>query len=235
MLHVSSGSAQPAAFAGDRDHVRREEDREHGGVERRVGPVVPVPGLLVLRSPQRPEVGDPRLDQSSSACPPSAALGEHRPEYVGPVGHQAIDTTVQERLHLVGVVDGPDVHVHARPVRASYQTGGDDGQRPALVGDLEHARPPAGDAAGRRGRGAPGTPPPRRAMPRSRPGRRSGGGTGAADGRRTSRRRPGPRPRARRGTAPAARRRRRLEVDVEARVGEGVEELGQRGHAARSP
>ena len=45
-------------LAGDGDHVRREEDRQHRRVERGVGPVVPVPGLLVLRAPQRAKVGD---------------------------------------------------------------------------------------------------------------------------------------------------------------------------------
>ena len=42
--------AAAGGLAGDGDHVRREEHREHGRVEGRVGPVVPVPGLLLLRA-----------------------------------------------------------------------------------------------------------------------------------------------------------------------------------------
>ena len=93
LLQVVVGVDAAGGLAGDGDHVRREEHREHGRVERGVGPVVPVPGLLLLE-PRRAGRGrrcsrSPLM--SSSTVPPLAALDEHVPEYVGPVGHQAVD------------------------------------------------------------------------------------------------------------------------------------------------
>ena len=64
---VVGGAAAAGRAPGDGDHERREQHAQDGRVVRGVGPVVPVPGLLLLRAPQRLEVGDALPHQSSSA------------------------------------------------------------------------------------------------------------------------------------------------------------------------
>jgi hypothetical protein len=46
---------------------------------------------------------------------------KHLSEDVRAVGHQAVDTTVEQRVHLVGVVDGPDMDVETHGVGAAYE------------------------------------------------------------------------------------------------------------------
>ena len=57
------------------------------------------------------EVGDAGGYQSWSIPPaprrPLISSDEHVLEYVGAIGHQAVDTTVQQLDHLDGIVDGP--------------------------------------------------------------------------------------------------------------------------------
>ena len=48
-----------------------------------------------------------------------AALREHVPEYVRAISHDAVDTTVQEGVHLDRVVDRPHVHLDAYGLRPS--------------------------------------------------------------------------------------------------------------------
>ena len=134
--------------AGDGDHVRREEHRQRRSCRRPSWP---------SRTSSRPAARGPgpagrgrrcrgriRHRSCRSGSAPRAALDEHVPEYVGAVGDQAVDTTVEQLAHLVGVVDGPDVHVLAGGVGPAYEPGGGDAAAPAPVGDLQRGRPGRG-------------------------------------------------------------------------------------------
>jgi len=66
-------------------------------------------------------------------------------EDVGAVGHQAVDASVDEECHLLGIVDGPHVHGQPDRVRASHQARGGDHQRPTTVGYLQGHRPVPGE------------------------------------------------------------------------------------------
>ena len=85
-------------------------------------------------------------------CPPGH---EDVPQQVGAIGDQSVDPEVEQVVHLVGLVDGPHVHVETCGVRTSYEGGRDDGEPSAPVGHLQRGRAGAGRAAGC-GRGAEG-------------------------------------------------------------------------------
>ena len=66
-------------------------------------------------------VGD---DGCQVAAGPRAALDEHVLEHVDAVADEAVDAEVEQRSHLVGVVDGPDVHLLAVAVGRLDETRG---------------------------------------------------------------------------------------------------------------
>ena len=155
LVHLRSSSPTKPQAAFSATEVRYganstgRDRRDVGGV----GPVVPVPGPLLLAPVER-RAGRrcrPRSGWSSWVVPPLAAPGEHLLEHVGPVGDQAVDAEVEQLVHLRRLVDGPDVHVGAGGVRAAYERTGDDRQRPAAVRHLQR-----GDPAARRPAGAAG-------------------------------------------------------------------------------
>ena len=130
---VAGGLPQALTSATEVRYGANSTAADRGDVGR-VGPVVPVPGPLLLRPHQRTEVGDALARSTpgrSWSSPPLPALGEHGLEYVGAVGHQTVDTTVDQRAHLVGVVDRPHVHVLARGVGPPDQARRGDGERAA--------------------------------------------------------------------------------------------------------
>ena len=86
------------------------------------------------------------MTQPSPEVPaPSTTLDEHRPGLVRAVGHQPVDTTVEQLAHLVGVVDRPHVDVLADRVRAAYEPRRADDPRGPAVGNLEGRDPAPGE------------------------------------------------------------------------------------------
>ena len=165
----------------------------------RVGPVVPVPGPLLLAA--RPAASGRRSRrgcQCRSSARPSqlvrAARSTSRSTSVRSVIRPSTPRSSRS-LHLGGVVDGPHVHVPAGGVRALDEAGGDHLAAPAAVRHLQRvaaargaAARPAARAAARRnsahpaavrttwrpaGRAEPAEPPQpaRRRTTRRRPGR----------------------------------------------------------------
>ncbi len=141
-------------LAGHGDHVRREQHREHRRVERRVGPVVPVPRLLLLEPVDGGQVGDAdRCLGAHEWSPPLSALHEYLLEYVGPVGDQTIDAEVEELVHLLGLVDGPHVHVGATTVGVTHQRTRDHREPSPSMRHLKGRDPSSGEPPGRPPRG----------------------------------------------------------------------------------
>ena len=160
---------------GDRGQVRREQHGRDRGDVGAVGPVVPVPGLLLPGARERAEVGDTRGSPSRHrVIPPLAALDEHVPEYVGAVGHQAVDTTVeQRRASRPGRRWSRRARAcrrRARGVRARRVT---TVQPAAAVRDLQRRDPATGEPVGEPAAGQePERERPPAGAPTSAPGRR---------------------------------------------------------------
>jgi regulator of sirC expression with transglutaminase-like and TPR domain len=66
------------------------------------------------------------VDRSSPPGWPGSAVGQHVAEYLGLIGHQPVDAEIEETVHLVRVVDGPDVDLDAPLMEMGDQPWGDD-------------------------------------------------------------------------------------------------------------
>ena len=65
---------------------------------------------------------------------------EHLTEYSRTVGHHAVDAEVEQAVHLVGVVDGPHVHVDAEFVGPVDEPTVDDQEWPLADRHLSSVR-----------------------------------------------------------------------------------------------
>ncbi len=172
---VLVGDEAAGGLLGDRGEVRREQHRGGGRDEGAVGPVVPVPGLLLARP-------------GSAGRGPLRSCGSlHWPRSVSTAlsmsvrsVNSAVDAPVEQLAHLVGVVDGPHVHVppgRVRPpdeARRDDRRAGRDGAGPGTRSTalrLSRAAPAGRSAASRNSSDLD------RAWPRSAPGRRSARGS----------------------------------------------------------
>src|SRR4051794_28132055 len=66
----------------------------------------------------------------------SAAPVDHSAEDIAPVGHDPVDTEVEQTDHVAGMVDRPHVHLGACRVDAVHRPPRDEAQRAAPLGDL---------------------------------------------------------------------------------------------------
>ena len=158
---------------GDRDHVRREQHREHGRVEGRVGPVVPVPGLLLLE----PVDGGrgrrcrtvPRCSRWSLHCPRSisTSLSTSVRSVIRPSTPRSSSSSISAGSSTVHTCTW-----RAGRVGPAYEPAVTTGSRPRRCGTCSAAtRPRVTQPASRPTGGSQEQPPPRPGPPRSRPGR----------------------------------------------------------------
>lgn len=56
---------------------------------------------------------------------PYAALAQDLPQQRGAIAHQPIDADIEQRVHLRGVIDGPDLHMHPACMRGLHEAACD--------------------------------------------------------------------------------------------------------------
>ena len=219
-------------LAGDLDHVGPEEHRQDGRVERGVGPVVPVPGLLLLGVLERPEIRDPcwisGRHADSLQLPRSVSTS-----FNTSVRSVKIPSTPRSRSTRISS-GSSTVHTWTgRPAACARRTSPRDAMvsPPPAVRDLQGRHLAAGQQVGEPaarqepeqhdldGRGGGGHPavgePPERVEPLAAERAHQDPVPGVAFGHEVRER----------GDRPV-----RLQVDVEAGLGELVEELGEGRH-----
>src|SRR5690606_23097640 len=158
----------PGAALGERGQVGAEEDRDHGGGEDRLRPVVHVPGAPLGAAGARLvgggghggrggggqrgaslvwgerslRGGGLRRREGGGGGGPQPPVGQDAAQGGHVVGDDAVHPHVQQACHQRGVVDGPHVHLQAQAVRGRHQVPGDQGEPPVPQRDLH-----AGDVA----------------------------------------------------------------------------------------
>ena len=202
---VVGGVAAAGRAAGDGDHVRREQHRERRSCSTPSWPSrTSSRPSAPWRGAERPQVGDPAGAPSRpSATPSTARAGRSTSrEYVGPVGHQAVDAAVEQlRASRRGRRRSRRAPACRRRARGVPDRGVATASAAARCGTWS-ARPRPCEPAGAR------RPRQHRRTPRPRRGR--GGGrrpVGPASRRKRRSRRRGERPDAAPGPAARARRR----------------------------